>query len=351
MDKKKVVIIVIVILLIIVIGVVAYTMSSSTPAPAVSTAQRPVEVAPVNPCAQYTDDSSNISRECILHMWKNIAGCPNSMTPSMLSYYEQVTKPSTAPVVTIDGRPVSGGSQTLGRMTNDARLWASLSTMMHREGCYGTDMSKWPKNLLRNDAEYIAYTDKVKDWVYTNVKAIGAFVKINPGVLDTERAGIIMGNFPNEFSAGGNSQLGVEIHTERRARIYINGGYIDWKPEEPIPLNTWTHIAFVLKDDRIEYYRDGVLKQTVMGTPEKPTPVLARVPNIKVGYDNRANSLQQVPNKLQVSNLLISQGGNSMAWTSSFVNELFTKYKPVESFSFTNLPQYLRHLQNKNYLL
>jgi hypothetical protein len=308
--NKKVVVIVILVILIIGIAVGAYFIMSS----GVS-----------NPCARYTAQSSNISRECILHMWKNITGCTSTMNSDQLAYYVQVTKPSTAPVVTINGTSVSGRSQTLGGMKGDANLWASLSTMNHREGCYGTDMSKWPKNLLKNDAEYIAYTNKVKDWVYTNVKAIGAFVKINPGVLDIERGGIIMGNYPNEFSAGGNSQLNIEMHTDRKPRLFINGGAIDWRVNDPIPLNTWAHIAFVLKDDRIEYYRDGILKDTRTGAP----PVLARIPAVKVGYDNRENSLQQVPNKLQVSNLLISQGGNSVAWPSTFVNDLFTKYKPT----------------------
>jgi hypothetical protein len=309
--NKKVIVIVILVILIIGIAVGAYFIMSSRESG--------------NPCASYTDQSSNISRQCILHMWKNIAGCISTPTSDQLAYYEQITKPVGSPAVTINGASVAAGARTLGSMTGDAKLWASLSTMNHREGCYGTDMSKWPKNLLKNDAEYIAYTNKVKDWVYTNVKAIGTFVKINPGVLDTERGGIIMGNYPNEFSAGGNSQLNIEIHTGRKPRLFINGGAIDWRVNDPIPLNTWAHIAFVLKDDRIEYYRDGVLKETRTGAP----PVLARISAVKIGYDNRENSLSSVPNKLQVSNLLISQGGNSMAWSSSFINNLFTKYKPT----------------------
>lgn len=314
--NKKVVIVIILVLLIAVIGGVTYYF-----------------MMPKKPCGGYTDTSSNISRECIIDMWKNVAGCPNSLAPSMLAYYTQITKPVGSPAVTIDGKSVAAAGRTLGAITADARLWASLATNMHREACYGTDPSKWPKNLLKTQADYEAYSNRVGAFTLTNVKAVGAFVKINPDVLDTQRAGIIFGNYPEPIvtttgtppTPTGNSQLAMEIHLERKPRLFINDFAIDWKVNDQIPLNTWAHVAFVLRDDKIEYYRDGVLKETRTGAP----PVLARVPNIKYGYDNRPNSIQQVPNKMQVSNLLISQGTNSVAWTAANVAALFANYKPA----------------------
>ena len=94
-----------------------------------------------NPCYRYEDSDSNISRECILHVWNNIAGCPN--TPSdIIDYYEQTSKPSGTS--TINGTTVSGVNRTLASIISDAKAWASLPSTNHRTKCYGTDTSKWP---------------------------------------------------------------------------------------------------------------------------------------------------------------------------------------------------------------
>jgi len=127
--NKKIVILIIVILLVAVIGaVIYYFMMSSTSK---------------NPCSKYKETDFNISRECIIHMWNNIAGCPN--TPSdIIDYYAQTTKPVGAAAVSINGTSVASESITLGSMKADAKEWARLSDTAHRTKCYGSDTSKWP---------------------------------------------------------------------------------------------------------------------------------------------------------------------------------------------------------------
>ena len=127
--NKKVVIIIVVIFLIAVIGAVIYyfTMPSSDN----------------SPCSKYKETDFNISRECIIHMWNNIAGCPN--TPSdIIDYYAQTTKPVGAATVSINGTSVASANRTLGAMKADAKEWARLSDTAHRTKCYGSDTSKWP---------------------------------------------------------------------------------------------------------------------------------------------------------------------------------------------------------------
>jgi hypothetical protein len=158
--------------------------------------------------------------------------------------------------------------------------------------------------LLTNQADFISYST-LKNFSYTKLKSFGAWINLNPDVLDTDRAGILMGNYPATISDT-NSELNIEIHTERKPRIYINRGAIDWKPNDPIPLNTWTHIAFVIKPNSIEYYRDGILKETIQTTP----PSLQQITNIKFGYDNRNPPFYA---KFKLKNVLVG----STEWSSS----------------------------------
>ncbi len=165
--------------------------------------------------------------------------------------------------------------------------------------------------LLTNQTDFISYST-LKNFSYRNLKSFGAWINLNPEVLDTERAGILMGNYLATISAT-NSELGIEIHTERKPRIYINRGAIDWKPNDPIPLNTWTHIAFIIKPNSIEYYRDGILKETRQGTP----PIIEQLNNLKFGYDNRTPPFYA---KFKLKNVLVG----TTEWTSADFNKIIS---------------------------
>lgn len=138
--KKKIVIFILVIFIVALVAGGIYLVITPSSKQATTPS---ASVSSVNPCATYTDTSFNISRECILHMWNNIAGCPN--TPSdIIDYYAQTTKPVGAPSITINGSSVASASRTLGAMKADAKLWATLPDTAHRTKCYGSDKSKWP---------------------------------------------------------------------------------------------------------------------------------------------------------------------------------------------------------------
>ena len=126
--KKKILIFVVVILLIAVIGAVYYFMINSSK----------------KVCDNYTDISFNIDRECIIDIWNNVAGCPN--TPSdIIDYYEQTSKQTgTVPNKTINNSSVAAASRTLSSIISDAKAWAKLPDTNHRTKCYGNDTSKWP---------------------------------------------------------------------------------------------------------------------------------------------------------------------------------------------------------------
>ncbi len=102
----------------------------------------------ITPCSDYNNDlsRSDIDRECIRHIWNNVAKCPNNNADDIIAYYEQTTKPNgTVPNITINGYSVAAASRTLGSIINDAKLWASLPSAQHRTKCYGSDTSKWPR--------------------------------------------------------------------------------------------------------------------------------------------------------------------------------------------------------------
>jgi hypothetical protein len=165
--------------------------------------------------------------------------------------------------------------------------------------------------LLTNQTDFISYST-LKNFSYRNLKSFGAWINLNPEVLDTERAGVLMGNYPSTISDT-NSELGIEIFTNRRPRIYINRGAIDWAVDESIPLNTWTNIAFVIKPNSIEYYRDGILKQTRQGTP----PIIEQLTNLKFGYDNRNPPFYA---KFKLKNVLVG----TTEWTSADFNKIIS---------------------------
>ncbi len=160
-------------------------------------------------------------------------------------------------------------------------------------------------DLLNNKNEFIAYsTSSNAKTSFDAIKSVGCWVKLNPNTTDTERQGIIMGNYPT-----GPQVLNVEV-VSRRTRIYMNGGVLDWFPTDILPIDTWAHILFVIKASTIEYYRDGVLKETFTAPSAAPlnglVPVQGTISNIKYGYDNRGNDVSVNAPNFKVANMFVS---------------------------------------------
>jgi hypothetical protein len=78
-----------------------------------------------NPCATYALGDTNLSDECLKNIWAS-NGCINEST------------------VNIPNAKTWWKAQTHQGVKDDMRQWATLTSTLHREGCYGTDRSRWP---------------------------------------------------------------------------------------------------------------------------------------------------------------------------------------------------------------
>jgi hypothetical protein len=75
-----------------------------------------------NPCDDFKNDQQDISQECFNKIWKDV-GCL-TQPRNMGDWHKKQSKEG---------------------LINDSKLWASLKDDLHRNGCYGTDKTKWPK--------------------------------------------------------------------------------------------------------------------------------------------------------------------------------------------------------------
>jgi hypothetical protein len=102
------------------------TPSESIPTPTTSKSSTPTPTTPtptINPCSNFNPGS--LTAECYAKIWKDV-GCPtilsNNTTPSLSSQLNWA----------------NSSRLTLNEITNDARLWATTNSSVHRLGCYGT---------------------------------------------------------------------------------------------------------------------------------------------------------------------------------------------------------------------
>ena len=133
---------------------------------------------------------------------------------------------------------------------------------------------------------------------YNNVRSIACWVKLNSDVTDGERPGMMAGNYA---TSDGLNELNFEIHMNRKPRIYINrGGPGSFIADDILPRDIWIHIAFVIRDTSVDYYKNGKLMQSVALT--SPLPII-NWQNVKFGYDNRGGTWF---GKFAIRNLIVS---------------------------------------------
>lgn len=174
-------------------------------------------------------------------------------------------------------------------------------------------------NLLTNKTEFEDYSNSPDAKTsFPSIKTVGFWIKLNPNVSDGERPGIIMGNHPS-----GPQVLNVEVHADRRPRIYMNGGAVNWLPNDNLPLDIWTHILFVIKPITIEYYRDGSLFETY--TSPTTVPDQGEINNIKYGYDNRGSDVSVNAPNFQIGKMYVSD----TVPTQDQITDLVSSYKPI----------------------
>ncbi len=119
----------------------------------------------------------------------------------------------------------------------------------------------------------------------TPPKTIEATIQLNENY--NLRAGVIVGNYDNNFS---HNQLNLEIYTNGKPRLYYTIGnsiysYIfttDIRSADP------THIAVTVEGLSAKLYVNGTLRETVAIKAELPT----NLNNLTVGRDNRTGAQQ-----------------------------------------------------------
>ena len=111
-------------------AVAALVPAATSPAPAptaavIAAANTAQSGIVVDPCAGYTSSSKGISEACYDKIWKDV-GCTNAGHLASAGAY------TWAKDVTYDG------------IFNDAKFWSTSTDVRVREGCYGSDRTKWP---------------------------------------------------------------------------------------------------------------------------------------------------------------------------------------------------------------
>ena len=103
---------------------------------------------------------------------------------------------------------------------------------------------------------YIQLSDSL-DYVYNNVFTISMW--INPTI---DKRGILLGS----YTASGLYTANFELYTGHKLRVHWHNGDVDFNTAA-VPLNTWTHIAFVKRNSSSMYvYKNGELFHTASTT-------------------------------------------------------------------------------------
>lgn len=117
--KKKIIIVILLIFIIVLIVVGVYLVIKLTPISAPASEQK------TSPCSSYVDTSVNVSDACIDKLWID-GGCPQPGIDQK-NYYK-----------------ANRATMTKLQIANDAKAWATLPDVDHRTACYGSDRTKWP---------------------------------------------------------------------------------------------------------------------------------------------------------------------------------------------------------------
>jgi len=413
--NKKVIIIAIVILLIIVIGVVAYTMSSSTPAPTPSAAASTAAAAPVVAAATAPDRVAENAKAALANsLARQTAPEVGPMPTPMSAPMSTLSAPAASATVTGGSVPTfttvyskgSYGSVDLGA-TETNRLFG-ISNVFRREcsDCVGpyTEIyykrltpipstlsiyslfNEWKStnNLINVDFKlYRSMSDLLKDtnaWATCNYDDAGIGFPRDCGPTTSTIAGgqwnsLTRGGQQNvKFSVlnpGITIQVPVsspvkKIRLSRRTPGIINlaeiqpydvynsvipsiatygplsrevEGHPSFGPENAIDRNLNNFAHTLRNESYIELNLNSNTQMTKLVITNRKDCCQDRAIGIKVEFlgedgSSVAPSIDINENKPTYTFEFRSSGG-APSWLASHIN----------------LPQYLRHLQNKNYLL
>jgi hypothetical protein len=151
--SKKVIIVVFALILIIaiIVGVYITVMTDEKQSDNSTLKSPPVQDGPgippipppasqiIDPCAEYTSTSKGISQACYDKIWKDVGCTTTGKADASTSWAKD---------------------KTYDQLVYDSKLWATWTDNTHREGCYGTDRTKWPnlgpwKNLNAGNNAYV----------------------------------------------------------------------------------------------------------------------------------------------------------------------------------------------------
>lgn len=105
------------------------------------------------------------------------------------------------------------------------------------------------------NAHWLQFDQPLGD-LYNNDYTIAVWLK----PMDSTRSIIF-----SEYAASGASGVALELRASRGIRVYWNGSPDIYVPGS-LPLDTWSHIAVVKTDGKIDFYVNGSLTYTYTGT-------------------------------------------------------------------------------------
>jgi hypothetical protein len=338
--NKKVVVIVGILIIVIIVAVVSFLiMSSSTP----TTQASPKPVAPLtptisvpqssDPCSGYNDTDKNISDVCITKLWKD-GGCPSDGI-RQIAYYKN-----------------NKAVMTKLQISNDAKAWAILNDIDHRTDCYGIDKSKWPAPL---PAPFSKGTLSITPWnsegggdvyfldrhsINCDNKPINRFKLVRKGD----------GNMAYEYNCSeGGILKSPTTYSNPPSEANSNTVYLDRQPINCDKNSLLSRMQLAISPDKTWKYNYSCVKS------EKELSCR----DVSTGWNEEGggNALYLDRHDVKCENdeslssiALVRKGDGNYRYNYKCCKS--TPAPASEPFSFiTSVPQYLRHLQNKNYLL
>lgn len=146
------------------------------------------------------------------------------------------------------------------------KVWLPLNGDLHNQGLSDVTVTNNGATVNNSgkigkcyefdgNAHWLQFDQPLGD-LYNNDYTIAVWLK----PMDSTRSIIF-----SEYAASGASGVALELTASRGIRVYWNGSPDIYVPG-PLPLDTWSHIAVVKTDGKIDFYVNGSLTYTYTGT-------------------------------------------------------------------------------------
>ena len=258
------------------------TTTTSTPTTNQTTTPTSTETST---CRSNYLTSTNIGPACYDKIWKD-SGC------------------------TTNSNYVTWHSQQTGQaLINDSKLWATLTSEQHRQGCYGSDKTKWPVKPVIIETQDItksasSYLELSKDFLDTgkNIKTVRINGSVTNVITDGKKCAYFNNNLDNYISFPFDNtdyitvsfwyyQLNASYYTIASitnsslnpilqfdcdgTKIMVYGALPNqWTCQlnSPITINKWNCITLTIDQNTyiVNLYVNGELKATGNGTSRFP---------------------------------------------------------------------------------